>query len=90
MNIRPAQHEDVDAIARIIGGRASQGLMLPRSHACLSAALPDYVVADLNGHMIGCGGLQEYAKDSAEDLWSGCHTGKCASGDGTGARAGPD
>jgi amino-acid N-acetyltransferase len=66
MTIRPAQHEDVDTIVRIIGGYASQGLMLPRSHAGLTTALPEYVVADIDGHVIGCGGLQQYSNDSAE------------------------
>ena len=66
MKIRPAQHEDVDTIVRIIGGYASQGLMLPRSHSGLSAALPDYVVADVDGRVVGCGGLQQYSNDSAE------------------------
>ena len=66
MKIRPAQHEDVDTIVRIIGGYASQGLMLPRSHSGLSAALPEYVVADVDGRVVGCGGLQQYSNDSAE------------------------
>jgi amino-acid N-acetyltransferase len=66
MKIRPAQIEDVDTIVRIIGGYAAQGLMLPRSHSGLSAALPDYVVADIDGDVVGCGGLQQYSSDSAE------------------------
>ena len=66
MRIRPAQHTDIDTMVRIIGGYASQGLMLPRSHNGLSAALPDYVVADVDGDVVGCGGLQQYSNDSAE------------------------
>ena len=66
MTIRPAQHEDIDTIVRIIGGYASDGLMLPRSHNGITAALPDYVVADVAGHVVGCGGLQQYSNDSAE------------------------
>jgi amino-acid N-acetyltransferase len=66
MKIRPAQHTDVDTMVQIIGGYASQGLMLPRSHAGLSAALPDYIVADVDGRVVGCGGLQQYSSDSAE------------------------
>ena len=66
MNIRRAQQHDVDTIVRIIGHYASEGLMLPRSHGALTNALSDYLVADVNGDVIGCGGLEQYSKDTAE------------------------
>jgi len=66
MTIRQAKPQDVHEIARIIAHHASQGLMLPRSAAALSAALDCYVVADAGGEVIGCGGLDRYTDDSAE------------------------
>lgn len=66
MNIRPAAKEDVHTIIRIIAHYASDGLMLPRSHGALTEALPNYLVADIDGAVIGCGGLEQYSNDSAE------------------------
>jgi len=66
MTIRPAQDQDIDTIVHIIAHYASQGLMLPRSHLALQEALPNYVVADVNGAVLGCGGLDQYSNDTAE------------------------
>jgi amino-acid N-acetyltransferase len=66
MTIREAQPQDVHEMVRIIAHHAAQGLMLPRSAAALSAALPCYVVADAGGQVVGCGGLERYTDDSAE------------------------
>ena len=57
LRIRPAEDHDVDTIVRIISRYAAEGLMLPRSHGALQNALQDYIVADINGEVIGCGGL---------------------------------
>jgi amino-acid N-acetyltransferase len=53
-------------MVRIIAHYASEGLMLPRSHGALQEALGDYLVADDDGAVIGCGGLEQYSKDTAE------------------------
>lgn len=66
MKIRPAQHQDIHTMVRIIAHHASQGLMLPRSHSAMTEALPCYLVADVNGEIVGCGGLDQYSDDSAE------------------------
>jgi len=66
MTIRQAERQDVDTMVRIIAHYASEGLMLPRSHAALQEALPNYLVADINGEVIGCGGLEQYTNDTAE------------------------
>jgi amino-acid N-acetyltransferase len=66
MTIRQAQRRDVDTMARIIAHYASQGLMLPRSHGALQEALGNYVVADVDGEVIGCGGLDQYSNETAE------------------------
>ncbi len=66
MNVRPAVHEDVSTIVRIIAHYASQGLMLPRSQSAMLGALSGYLVAEQDGKVIGCGGLQQYSQRSAE------------------------
>ena len=66
MNIRQAAHEDIDTIARMIAHYAAQGLMLPRSHNALTDALSNYFVADQDGKVIGCGGLEQYSSSTAE------------------------
>src|SRR5262245_32937305 len=66
MTIRPALASDVDAMSRMIGYYAAQGVMLPRSKASLLSALPHYFVADVDGSVVGCGGLQPYTSTVAE------------------------
>ena len=66
MKIRPAEVNDVHTIVRIIAHYASQGSMLPRSHGAVSEALPNYLVADLDGHVVGCGSLEPYSTEVAE------------------------
>jgi amino-acid N-acetyltransferase len=66
MKIRPAQIDDVHTIVQIIAHYASQGLMLPRSHGAMTDALSHYLVADVNGELVGCGGLEPYSSDVAE------------------------
>ena len=66
MKIRPAQHNDVHTIVRIIGHYASEGLMLPRSHGAMAESLSHYVVADHDGEVVGCGGLEPYSPTVAE------------------------
>jgi amino-acid N-acetyltransferase len=50
----------------MIAHYASQGLMLPRSYVALQEALGNYLVADVNGEVVGCGGLDQYTADTAE------------------------
>jgi amino-acid N-acetyltransferase len=66
VTIRPAHRDDIGTITRIIGHYASEGLMLPRAHSILSERLSDYIVADVDGNVIGCGGLEQYSNESAE------------------------
>jgi amino-acid N-acetyltransferase len=66
MTIRPACPDDVDVMCRIIGRHASEGLMLPRSKSGLLTAIQHYLVADLDGNVVGCGGLQPYSAASGE------------------------
>jgi amino-acid N-acetyltransferase len=66
VKIRPAKHADIDTIVRMIAHYAAQGLMLPRSHRALTDALRNYVVADSDGEVVGCGGLEQYSGSTAE------------------------
>jgi amino-acid N-acetyltransferase len=81
--IRPAAREDVDRMVRIIAHYASQGLMLPRSHSALLEALSNYLVADVDGEIIGCGGLDQYTKDTAEIYGLATSPGKSIRGTGS-------
>jgi len=83
MKIRPAEHHDVHTIVRIIAHYASQGLMLPRSHGAMAANLPHYLVADLDGQVIGCGGLEPYSADVAEIYGLATAPGSSARGTGS-------
>jgi amino-acid N-acetyltransferase len=82
MKIRAAEPHDVSSIVRIIAHHAAQGLMLPRSHAAMTAGLPSYVVAEHNGEVVGCGGLQQYSKTSAEIYGLATAAGTAPSGTG--------
>ncbi len=64
--IRPARAEDVPAMARLINGYAAQNLMLPRSEEQLLRHLPDFVVAEAAGHIVGCAGLVRLSPELAE------------------------
>jgi amino-acid N-acetyltransferase len=66
VKIRPAERADIETIGRMIAHYAALGLMLPRSHNALAAALPNYVVADRDGEVVGCGGLEQYSSSTAE------------------------
>lgn len=57
LTLRPANESDVSAISALINSFAAQNLMLPRSEAQIWVALPDFVVAELDGCLAGCGSL---------------------------------
>ena len=66
MIVRSAHPEDIQTMVRIIAHHAAQGLMLPRSASALAASLDTYVIADVDGKIVGCGGLHSYTTDMAE------------------------
>lgn len=66
MIVRAAHYDDIQMMARIIAHHASRGLMLPRSASALEASLDAYVVADVDGEIVGCGGLHTYTSGLAE------------------------
>jgi amino-acid N-acetyltransferase len=56
----------VDAIYEIISGYAEDGIMLPRSKPALTRAIHQFVVAELDGKVIGCGSLFRLGPDLIE------------------------
>lgn len=64
--IRRAYVTDVEQMAALINGYAAQGLMLPKTHAQLYNHIRDFVVADVDGRVVGCAGLKVTWRDLAE------------------------
>ncbi|WP_274651948.1 N-acetyltransferase [Paenibacillus humicola] len=54
---RKATPEDVDILTQLIAGYAEKGVMLPRSRETLSRQIDTFVVAELDGEVVGCGSL---------------------------------
>jgi amino-acid N-acetyltransferase len=56
--VRPARVGDVPQMGRLINSYAAQGLMLPKTDAQLYNHVRDFVVAEVDGAIVGCGGLK--------------------------------
>ena len=63
---RHAVLPDVQQIHAIIQPYADEGVLLPRSKAELSENVRDFVVAEKDGRVIGCGALHLYGTHLAE------------------------
>jgi amino-acid N-acetyltransferase len=63
---RNATLPDVEAIHAIIQPYADAGTLLPRPAAELCENIRDFVVAEKDGHVIGCGALHLYGMHLAE------------------------
>ncbi len=57
MQIRPARPEDVPILYALVNDYARRGWLLPRSVEEIAATLPDWVVAEAGGRIVGCGSL---------------------------------
>ncbi|MCC7355699.1 MAG: N-acetyltransferase [Anaerolineae bacterium] len=66
VTIRAARAADVPAMAAIINHYAAQNLMLPRSEAVILRVLDDFVAAEWDGRVIGCGALARLSPELAE------------------------
>ncbi len=64
--IRRAHVDDVEQMASLINGYAAQGLMLPKTEAQLYNNLRDFIVADVDGSVVGCAGLKITWRNLAE------------------------
>src|ERR1700722_6186268 len=63
---RNAVLPDVDQIHAVIQPYADEGVLLPRSKPELSENVRDFVVAEKDGRVIGCGALHLYGTHLAE------------------------
>lgn len=66
MSVRQAKMSDVDAIENIVKYWADQGENLPRSRYSIVHDIQDFVVAELDGKVIGCACLYIYQTGLAE------------------------
>lgn len=57
---RNARSADVDAIVEIIRPYAGRGLVLDRTATDIEGALPDFLVAEKDGELIGCVSLRDF------------------------------
>ena len=55
--VRPAGERDVQAIADVVNAHARLGQLLPRSAENIRASLPNWLVAEVGGRVVGIGSL---------------------------------
>ncbi|MBT2761618.1 N-acetyltransferase [Paenibacillus sp. ISL-20] len=63
---RKAKLEDVGPLYQMIQGYAEKGIMLPRSKKVLEKQIGEFVVAESEGNVIGCGSLCQLGNDLVE------------------------
>ncbi|MGG4034284.1 N-acetyltransferase [Paenibacillus cisolokensis] len=63
---RKATAEDVDTLYELIKGYAEKGIMLPRSKETLQRQIGTFVVAEIDGEVVGCGSLCKLGDDLVE------------------------
>jgi amino-acid N-acetyltransferase len=66
MKLRKPVLRDIPDILMLINGYAQQGIMLPRTEFELAESIRDFVVAERDGAMAGCGALHLYTPSAAE------------------------
>ncbi|MCQ6558362.1 N-acetyltransferase [Paenibacillus mendelii] len=63
---RNAMLEDIETLYTLIQGYAEKGIMLPRSRHALERQIDTFVVAEVNGEVVGCGSLCKLGADLVE------------------------
>jgi amino-acid N-acetyltransferase len=63
---RKAHIDDINTLFEIIQGYAEKGIMLPRSKEILQHQIDTFVVAEIEGQMVGCGSLTRLGKELVE------------------------
>jgi amino-acid N-acetyltransferase len=64
--VRPATQQDVQAIADVVSAHARQGQLLPRSAENIRASLGNWLVAELEGRVVGIGSLLDMSSTLVE------------------------
>ena len=63
---RRATLDDVEELHRLIESYAEKGIMLPRSREALARHIDSFVVAEIEGEIVGCGSLFQLGHDLVE------------------------
>src|SRR5579863_3236179 len=66
VGVRKARMSDIAPLLELINGYAARGIMLPRTEFELSESMRDFVVAESEGRLVGCGALHFYSPTTAE------------------------
>lgn len=66
VHIRAANEDDVDELYEFIDSYAKQGIMLPRSKRMLLREIGDFVIAELDEKLVGCGSLCRLGQNLVE------------------------
>ena len=66
MRIRHAHAHDAAGIRALIDLYVADGALLPRTESFIAAHAENYLVAEEDGHLVGCVHLDEYAPSLAE------------------------
>jgi N-acetylglutamate synthase-like GNAT family acetyltransferase len=64
--VRPARGPDIRPLAELIAPFVEQRKLLPRTVDELALLLPNYVVAEAQGKLVGCAALEVYSSKLAE------------------------
>jgi amino-acid N-acetyltransferase len=72
-NCRKATIDDVDFLYELIQGYASSGIMLARTKDTLKEQIDTFVVAEMEGRIVGCGALTRLGTDLVEIRSLGLH-----------------
>ena len=66
LRIRPARTADVRAIRRLVDTYAPDRRLLSKATVTLYEAVPEFVVGELDGEIVGCGAVHVMWEDLAE------------------------
>lgn len=66
MRVRKAQGRDATAIHRLVSLYSPDGTLLPRSLEDIRAHICQFVIAEVNSHVVGCGALHSYPNGLVE------------------------
>lgn len=64
--LRPALMNDAEAIYGLIDAASRNSTVLPRSRDSICENLRDYLIAEIDGRLVGCGALHIWGVDLAE------------------------
>jgi len=66
VDIRKARMSDISPLLELINGYAARGIMLPRTEFEMSESMRDFLIAESEGRLVGCGALHFYSPTTGE------------------------